>query len=203
MKEFFEQRRPHDGLTYDQYLEYWQEQTDRSMKDLDRDERKMMHYYRYNWDRSEQVMQEYEPSADLRESVQAIDEAQLWMVITEPWCGDSAFNLPVIVKAADLNDDVELRILLRDENLDVMDQYLTGGSRSIPKLVAFASDGQERFTWGPRPDAGQEVFDRLKAAGKEKTELIQDLIAWYEDGGYEHVDTELAETIHSAVGVER
>ena len=130
MKEFFEQRRPHDGLTYDQYLAYWQEQMDRSMKDLDRDERKMMHYYRYNWERSEQVMAEYEPSDALREAVQAIDEPQLWMVITEPWCGDSAFNLPVVVQAAELHDDVEVRILLRDDHLDVMDQYLTGGSRS-------------------------------------------------------------------------
>ena len=118
MKEFFEQRRPHDGLTYDQYLAYWQEQMDRSMKDLDRDERKMMHYYRYNWERSEQVMAEYEPSDALREAVQAIDEPQLWMVITEPWCGDSAFNLPVVVQAAELHDDVEVRILLRDDHPD-------------------------------------------------------------------------------------
>jgi hypothetical protein len=78
-----------------------------------------------------------------------------------------------------------------------MDQYLTGGSRSIPKLVAFSADGDQRFTWGPRPEEGQRVFDTLKEQGHDKMEIVQELVAWYEDGGYEHVDTELASVISS------
>jgi hypothetical protein len=76
-----------------------------------------------------------------------------------------------------------------------MDQYLTGGSRSIPKLVAFTDDGSEAFQWGPRPEAGQNVFDRLKEEGRDKMEIVQELIEWYEEGGYEYVDEELAAAI--------
>jgi hypothetical protein len=91
-----------------------------------------------------------------------------------------------------------LRILHRDDNLDIMDQYLTGGSRSIPKLVAFSQEGSERFQWGPRPDEGQRLFDHLKEQGRDKMEIVEELISWYEDGGYENVDEELVETIQSS-----
>jgi hypothetical protein len=74
------------------------------------------------------------------------------MVITETWYGDSAQNLPIIAKAAELNNKIDLRILLRDSNIDIIDHYLTNGqSRSIPILVAFDLDGNELFKWGPRP----------------------------------------------------
>jgi len=197
MTEFFQKRRPHNGRTYTEYKQHWQQQKDRSIAELDREERKMMHYLRYNWERAGTTESAYAPSDALADAAASIEAPQLWMVITEPWCGDSAFSLPVIQAAAEQNDKITLRILHRDENLDIMDQYLTGGSRSIPKLVAFSVDGEEHFSWGPRPDAGQEVFDRLKENGHEKMEIVQKLIAWYEDGGYRHVDEELTETIQA------
>lgn len=195
MKDFLQQQRPQNGFTYDEYKADWQEQKDRPMDELDRDDRKMMHYLRYNWTRAEATEEAYSPSDALTEAVTSVDDAQLWMVITEPWCGDSAFNLPVIHAAAEQNDQITLRILHRDENLDIMDQYLTGESRSIPKLVAFSDDGSEAFQWGPRPEAGQNLFNRLKEEGRDKMEIVQELIAWYEDGGYQHVDEELTSAI--------
>ena len=191
MKEFFQQQRPQNGLSYDEYKADWQEQKDQPKNELGRDERKMLHYLRYNWKRAKATEAAYSPSDELTAAVTSIDDPQLWMVITEPWCGDSAFNLPVIEAAAEANDQIKLRILHRDENLDIMDQYLTGESRSIPKLVAFSENGSERFQWGPRPKAGQKVFDRLKEEGHDKMEIVQQLIEWYEDGGYQHVDEEL------------
>ena len=156
MKDFFADRRPHNGLTYADYRAHWREQKDQSAEGLDPDERKTLHYLNYNWERQAHVHDNYTPSDDLESAVDAIDEPQLWMVLTEPWCGDSAFLLPVIAEAAQLNDDVTLRILLRDDNLDVMDQYLTDGSRSIPKMAAFSDDGEELFTWGPRPKGASQ-----------------------------------------------
>ena len=197
MKDFFEQKRPHNGFSYAEYKEAWREGKDRSAGDLDRDERKMLHYLRYNWERSLAVENEFDVSDNLRSAVEGIDEPQLWMAITEPWCGDSAFCLPVIRAAAERSDEVTLRVLHRDDNLDIMDQYLTGGSRSIPKLVAFSQEGSERFQWGPRPDEGQRLFDHLKEQGRDKMEIVEELISWYEDGGYENVDEELVETIQS------
>ncbi len=199
MPDFFDDRRPHDGLSYEAYRAHWREQKDRPAEGADPDERKMLHYLNYNWERQAHVHDAYTPSDELRDAVARLDEPQLWMVITEPWCGDSAFLLPVIAEAAALSDDVTLRILLRDDNLDVMDQHLTDGSRSIPKLVAFSEDGEERFTWGPRPEPARERFAELREKHDDKQTQVAELIEHYEDGGWRAADAELAAAIRAGV----
>jgi len=195
MPDFFDERRPHNGWTYTEYRTRWQDQKDAPLKNPDPDERKMHHYLNYNWERQAHVHEAYEPSEDLRAAVDTIDAPQLWMVLTEPWCGDSAFLLPIIAEAADQSEQVTLRILPRDENLDIMDQYLTGGSRSIPKLVAFTEDGEEQFTWGPRPETARTRFEALRAEHDDKMAVIEGLIEHYEDGGWREADAELADII--------
>ncbi|HAP71644.1 MAG TPA: thioredoxin family protein, partial [Cryomorphaceae bacterium] len=69
-----------------------------------------------------------------------------WLVFSETWCGDAAHNLPFIAKWAEALG-IELRVILRDENLDLMDGFLTGDRRSIPKLVRLSSDFQILSTW--------------------------------------------------------
>lgn len=199
MKDFFANRRPHDGLSYEEYRARWREQKDVSTKGKDPDERRQIHFLNYNWDRQAHVDEKYTPSDDLRDAVDQIDEPQLWMVLTEPWCGDSAFLLPVIAEAASLNDDITLRILLRDDNLDIIDQYLTDGSRSIPKLVVFAEDGTERFVWGPRPEGARQRYAELKDMYDDKMEVIKELVAYYEDGAWRAADAELTEAIRSTL----
>jgi len=195
MKDFFADRRPHNGLTYADYRAQWREQKDQSAEGLDPDERKTLHYLNYNWERQAHVHDNYTPSDDLQEAANTIEAPQLWMVLTEPWCGDSAFLLPVIAEAAQLTDNVTLRILLRDDNLDVMDQYLTDGSRSIPKMAAFSDDGEELFTWGPRPEGASQKFAALRAEYDDKMEMVKKLIAYYEDGAWREADAELAQAI--------
>lgn len=121
MKDFFEERRPHDGLTYEAYLSTWEAEAKVAPDSAtDRRERRLLHFVRYNYERSQRVHEAYDPSEALQEAVAAVDEPQLWMVLTETWCGDSAYCLPVIAEAARLNEDIELRLLPRDENLDIM-----------------------------------------------------------------------------------
>ena len=199
---FFEERRPHNGRSYDEYVKYWRTKAATPLDEAaDASARKRIHYYRYNLDRSAAVHEAYEPSEALREAVDSIKAPQLWMVITEPWCGDSAYNLPVIVEVAKLSENITLRILLRDENLDIMDEYLTNGSRSIPKIVAFTEGGTELFTWGPRPEGARALREQLIDDGKSKREVIDDLLAHYEDGGWSEVEGELAAALET-VGAE-
>ena len=94
-------------------------------------------YTKLNMTRMKRIMKTTEVIDELAVLVKAIEEPITWLVITETWCGDSAQNLPVIAKIAELNPLISIRILFRDENPEVLDQYLTNGSRSIPKLVAF------------------------------------------------------------------
>ena len=74
------------------------------------------------------------------------------LALSEDWCGDAVNILPVVSRLADELPDVDLRVLLRDENLDIMDAHLTNGtSRSIPIIVVYDDDFRERGWWGPRP----------------------------------------------------
>lgn len=200
MKDFFRERRPHDGLTYDEYLEHWQELANTPPSEAeDKNERKLIHYYKYNWKRSQAVSEAYEPSEELKDAMARIDEPQLWMVLTEPWCGDSAYNLTVIAEAAQLSDQVSLRILLRDDNLDLMDQYLTEGGRRIPKLVAFDEDGRELFQWGARPDGARSLRRSLVEQDLDSGTVVQRLLDWYDEGGWKEVDDELAAEVQSVL----
>ena len=121
----------------------------------------------------------YEPGIELRDEIEKITDKQMWMVITENWCGDSAQNLPYIARIASLNMNIELKIILRDSNPDIMDNYLTAGTRSIPKLVAFDKEGNELFQWGARPKAAQELVSDLKAQGFDKKYFLEKLHSWY------------------------
>lgn len=73
------------------------------------------------------------------------------LVITEDWCGDAANSIPVLQRLVEATPSAALRILKRDEHLPVMDQYLTGTSRSIPIVIGLSADWRERGHWGPRP----------------------------------------------------
>ena len=122
------------------------------------------------------------------------------MVITEDWCGDSAQNLPYIASIAELNNNIDLRIVLRDENPDIMDHYLTNGiSRSIPILVAFNEAGEELFIWGPRPEEAQEVIDELKSSGAEKKDYMEKLHLWYARNRGKNIETKLDQLISDTI----
>ena len=104
-----------------------------------------------------------------------------WLVITESWCGDAAQTMPVMQKIAELNDGIEVKVVLRDENLELIDAFLYNGGRSIPKLVAVDNaSGDVLADWGPRPSvATQMVNDYKEAHGKLTPEFKQDLQVWY------------------------
>jgi len=105
---------------------------------------------------------------------------QTWLVITEGWCGDAAQNIPVINKIAELNYNISLQFVLRDEHEALMEHFLTNGNKAIPKLVALNEDLDVLFTWGPRPTTATKlVADYKEAHGKLTPEFKQDLQVWY------------------------
>lgn len=112
--------------------------------------------------------------------IQNLKTPQTWLVLTEGWCGDAAQNLPVINKLAELNTNINLKIVLRDDHLQLMDQFLTNGGRSIPKLIMLDSENKVLNTWGPRPTiATKMVVDYKEKNGSLDAEFKQDLQVWY------------------------
>lgn len=184
------------SLTYTAYLEAWQKQVEAGMEGLDRTARKYFYYVKYNWERSGQVAEAYSPSEALKAAMARITQPQHWCIITENWCGDSAYCLPVLEAAAALNPMVSLHLFPRDAHLDVMDAgYLTAGSRGIPKLVILNEAGDELATWGPRPAPAAALRAQWLAEGLDGMELINRLLEWYEEGGWRTVDGELTSVL--------
>lgn len=110
-----------------------------------------------------------------------ITEKQVWLVLTESWCGDAAQNVPVLEKLAEMNPLIDLRLVLRDDNDELMQKYLTNGGKSIPKLIAVSADlEKELFTWGPRPAAAQvEVKRLLDENGGFNEKVKEGIQIWY------------------------
>jgi len=115
----------------------------------------------------------------------------IWLVITESWCGDAAHLLPVINKVAELNPNINLRIVLRDDNEDLMNRFLTNGSKSIPKLIMIDAESFEVLdVYGSRPSIVTTMVENYKKEhGQLTSEFKEDLQRWYnKDKGKTTID---------------
>jgi hypothetical protein len=132
-------------------------------------------------------------------SPQAIDklsrlvQPQTWLVISEGWCGDAAHALPFMHKIAESNKFIQLKIVLRDENDELMQYFLTNGGKSIPKLIALDVDYNVLFTWGPRPEVVRQMVEQEKEKNKGNiSELFKtDLQKWFNKDKGESVVNEV------------
>jgi hypothetical protein len=192
--QFFLDKRPHNGMNYREYIQsIVNDIAAANTGTLSNEENEVVEYKKLNLQRSSRIERTYEAAKELELLIQNIKDKQLWMVITEGWCGDSAQILPYIVKMAELNSNIDLRILLRDSNPDIMDLYLTNGTRSIPRLVAFDLEGKELFTWGPRPKALQSLILQWKSEGIVKPELYEKVHLWYSRDKGKEIEAEFTE----------
>lgn len=197
--DFFLDGRALSGLTYAEYMDSAKVKVlSRSKESLSDEEAARYEYTRLNIQRSIRIEKTYQISDELKNLVKSIDRKQLWVVITEDWCGDSAQNLPYLVLIAAENPKITFRILLRDTNPDIMDQYLTNGTRSIPMLIAFDYEGNELFRWGPRPKELQELFFKLRKENIPRSELYEKLHSWYTRDGGKALEEEITELIRSS-----
>lgn len=126
------------------------------------------------------------------------------LVLSEDWCGDASNTLPVLARFAEAVPGTELRVLKRDENPELMDRYLTGGSRSIPLAIVLDEAFEPVGRWGPRPAELQEFVLREKRAGlREKTDIYKDARRWYARDRGETTLRELLEVLESSVSTRR
>jgi len=101
---------------------------------------------------------------DFLTELQSITRAMVWVIFTETWCGDAAQNVPMLQLMANASEAIELKLLFRDEHLNLMDRYRTDGGLAIPKLVVLdAETRQELGVWGPRPEPLQRKVQEVKA----------------------------------------
>lgn len=116
------------------------------------------------------------------------------LVIAEDWCGDASNTIPFLARWASLTDGVELRVIRRDEHAEVMNRYLTNGSRAIPIVIVLDEHFEELGHWGPRPGELQKWVMQNRGS-VPKAELYPQVRKWYaKDRG----ETTLKEVLEAA-----
>lgn len=156
-------------------------------------------YAKLNWSRQQRWLKTGVLSNEVVAAVKTIAAPQQWIVLTEPWCGDAAHIVPFLQMIAALNPLISIDYQLRDSPPFLINSYLTGTSKSIPKLVIRDAAGADLAVWGPRPAGCQEVYNRLIA---EKADFEQTKIAlqkWYNEDKGKSLQEELLPLLVSTV----
>jgi hypothetical protein len=140
----------------------------------------LTNYSRLNDRRMKRLDKTIKISEEVMLAFQKIKQPQTWLVLTEGWCGDAAQNIPVLNKIAEATEQIDLKIVLRDEHLPLMDLFLTNGGRSIPKLIALDKDNNVIDSWGPRPTTATKMaVDYKEKNGALDLVFKEDLQVWY------------------------
>lgn len=123
----------------------------------------LLHYSELNEVRMKRLEKTLKMDLEVLKTLQNLKSKQTWLVIAEGWCGDAAQILPIIKLMVDSSENIELKIVLRDENDALMAQFLTNGSKSIPKLLLLDENLNLINHWGPRPEGAKNLILDYKA----------------------------------------
>lgn len=118
---------------------------------------------------------------EVTQSLQNLQSHYIWLVISEGWCGDAAQLVPIIHKMAELSEKIDFKIVLRDENEALMNQFLTNGGKAIPKLLILDAETLTVLSdWGPRPEGAKNLILDYKAQHGVVDETAKtELQRWY------------------------
>jgi hypothetical protein len=123
---------------------------------------KIKEYINLNQRRMHRVEKTFTISAELAMQIQNLKHKTWWLVLTEHWCGDASQTLPVFNAIAEMsNRKIEMKLVYRDQNPELMDAYLTNETRSIPKLIQLDEHLNVTAFWGPRPSVAQQLVKQL------------------------------------------
>src|SRR5690606_1738091 len=138
-----------------------------------------MDYTKMNWVRMNRWFKTAVISESFKHILTQIDKPQNWLVITEPWCGDAAHNIPFIEMAVRCNSLIQLEYELRDGEPFSINNYLSNGSKSIPKLIIRDENGIDLATWGPRPADCQKLYQSLISEQADFEKVKTQIQNWY------------------------
>jgi hypothetical protein len=174
-KEQFE-----SGYTYSDYRKLVDAKFEQGQTTGPNQSEDLLDYTKLNIHRMNRLDKTIDLETDLIQRLKHLPCSVNWLLITEAWCGDAAQNLPILNKMAEASPKINLRLLLRDDNLEIMDQYLTNGGRSIPKLIMLDGEMNEIANWGPRPAVVQEmVMENKRTGAMPYSEFGKVVQKWY------------------------
>jgi hypothetical protein len=151
-------------------------------------------YVKLNQSRSNRWIKKNPISDEMKAVIEGIETPQKWSLRSEAWCGDAAHSSPIIKLLTDLSDKIEFEVQLRDSDSEI-DNYLTNGGKSIPKLVVRDEHGKDLFSWGPRPAKAQELVMELKMSDLSIQGKNTQIQQWYNKDKAISIQQELIELL--------
>lgn len=158
----------------------------------------MLNYTALNDSRMDRLDKTLKLSPETKKTTEQLKNSFSFLVISEGWCGDAAQILPVLNKIAESSNKIDLKIVFRDENEELMNNFLTNGSKSIPKIIIVDSNNRVISSWGPRPSiATKMVLDYKEKNGGLDDVFKKDLQLWYNKDKGLNTQTEIVELLQA------
>ena len=141
----------------------------------------LTHYSILNETRMNRLDKTIKIADEILSKLKSLKREYIWLVIAEGWCGDAGQILPIINKMALESDKIDLKIVLRDENEELMNLFLTNKTKSIPKLIIIDKEtGSVINHWGPRPSGAVNLIQNYKNQHGSIDETAKtELQLWY------------------------
>ena len=140
----------------------------------------MLNYTKLALARTRRGLKTFKLSSDLIETAKK-HTSKKWFLITEAWCGDAGNIIPIIQLLAKEIEGVTLKVMIRDEHPEIMNNFLTNGGKSIPIFVLFDVEYHQLKKWGPRPAPAQKmVLDNKETKAFSYADLSINLQKWYQ-----------------------
>ena len=168
-------------FTYNQYRDFIQQLVENQYTSGKEKTEERINFTLLNDRRMKRLEKTIIVSDDIQKKLSQFKMNVTWLVVIETWCADGAQVLPVLNKMAELNNGIDLKIVLRDDNETLMDKFLTNGARAIPKLIIIDKQTDEVIgTYGPRPSTVTKIVEDFKQLhGKITPEFKEDIQRWY------------------------
>ena len=160
----------------------------------------LLHYSELNETRLKRLDKTIKVTPEIQEQLEKLSKKHTWLVISEGWCGDAAQILPIMNKMAEVSDFIDLKIVLRDDNDELMSLFLTNGGKAIPKLIILDAENNVIGDFGPRPEPARKLIADYKEANGVVDEPVKiELQKWYlQDKGIT-TQNEIMTLIHKKV----
>lgn len=140
----------------------------------------LLNYSKLNDKRMDRLDKKLKISEETEASISHLKNDFTFLVIAEGWCGDAAQIIPVLNKITEASSKIKLKIVLRDDNEELMNEFLTNGSKSIPKIIIVDNQNNVINSWGPRPSiATRMVLDYKEQNGSLDADFKKNLQVWY------------------------
>lgn len=150
------------------------------------------HYIDINRQRVRRIVKRLALTPETVAAARRAPEGTRWLILNEYWCGDGAQIMPVLDAIAQASEGrITVRGLFRDENLELMDHFLTNGGRSIPMTIAFDADFHVTGSWGPRPLEAAKLVRELKSNPETAEHYAQHLHKWYAQDKQQSIQEEV------------